>query len=105
MTARRVFTVIAISVSILFGCVKPAEDVKIGVIAMLQGENAENGAEMKNAATLAVKEVNDRGGLHLGDSRRRVVFILQDDAENPDAAIEAARSLIYKEKVEALIGP
>jgi branched-chain amino acid transport system substrate-binding protein len=87
------------------GCRAPSRPVVIGVIAMIDGPNAESGRSMVNASSLAVKELNSRGGLRLGGERRRVSLIVEADPNNPEGALDAARSLITKKGAVALIGP
>jgi branched-chain amino acid transport system substrate-binding protein len=80
-------------------------EVKIGLIAMLTGENAQNGRNMADGARLAVDRVNERGGLKLGKRTHRVVLIIEDERGSPDGAMDAARKLIFKEEVNAIVGP
>ncbi len=80
----------------------PGQPLKIGVIAMLSGENAANGRDMVEAASLAV----ERAGRALQDSGRpRPRLVVEDGMGVPEQAMEAARKLIYQERVQALVGP
>ena len=54
-----------------------------------------------NAATIAVDEVNERGGL-LG---RSVELVIRMDLQEAAAAVQAAETLIQTDEVLALIGP
>jgi branched-chain amino acid transport system substrate-binding protein len=97
--------VAAASLLLLSGCSRQSEEVRIGLIAMLSGPNAANGRSMSNAATLAVSEINRRGGLRIEGSLRPVKLIEEDDHNSPEAAIGAARTLVYKARVAAIVGP
>ena len=44
-----------------------SSQIKIGVIAELTGDVPAVGASCKNAAEMAVAEINDAGGIQLGD--------------------------------------
>jgi len=85
----------------LVSCARPQE-IRIGLLAMLSGENAANGENMKAAALLAIERA---AGLRLRGRPVRVSLLVSDDGGTPDSALEAARRLIYKERVVALVGP
>ncbi|MDR3265814.1 MAG: ABC transporter substrate-binding protein [Synergistaceae bacterium] len=82
------------------GCAAAAEPIKIGYLATLTGEGATWGQHERDAATLAVKEVNERGGL-LG---RPVELICYDIKGKPEDAVNAMRRLIFNDKVVAIGG-
>lgn len=81
------------------------EPVRIGVIATLTGENAENGRTLADTARLAAEQVNDAGGLDLEGGVRRVQVVVLDGLDTPEGAVDAARSLIHRENVAAVVGP
>jgi branched-chain amino acid transport system substrate-binding protein len=91
--------------SILCACNAPVKEIGIGVIAMLNGDNAVNGRNMTDAASLAVKEVNDRGGLRLGHRTAKVTLLVENDPNSPEGALDAARKLISEDRAAAIIGP
>jgi branched-chain amino acid transport system substrate-binding protein len=72
---------------------------------MRSGQNASNGMDMTDAAGLAAGEANGRGGLLVAGSRKKVELVVEDDGEGPQAALNAARKLIYKDRVAAIVGP
>jgi branched-chain amino acid transport system substrate-binding protein len=82
------------------GCVFAAEPIKIGYLATLTGEGATWGQHERDAATLAVKEVNEKGGL-LG---RPVELVCYDIKGKPEDAVNAIRRLIFEDKVVAIGG-
>ena len=52
------------------GCGKDdSSQIKIGVIAELTGDVPAVGASCKNAAEMAVQEINDAGGIQLGEKK------------------------------------
>lgn len=84
---------------------KPAEpDVKIGIIAELSGDIAAVGASCKNAAELAVQEINDKG-VEIDGVRHGLKLIIADSGGKPELAVEEARKLIDQEDILVLIGP
>jgi branched-chain amino acid transport system substrate-binding protein len=95
----------AAAVLLLTGCRPPDREIDVGVIAMLEGQNALNGQNMRDAGALAAKTVNDRGGLRVGKGRLKVSLVVENDPNTPDGALDAARKLLSLEKVIALVGP
>jgi branched-chain amino acid transport system substrate-binding protein len=79
--------------------------IRIGVIAELTGDVPAVGASCKNAAEMAVKEINDAGGLQLGDKKYKVELFIEDNAGKADQSASAAQKLITQQKVLAIIGP
>jgi len=101
-----VFLAAAVLLPSLFtGCRESVGEIRIGVIAMIEGVNAKDGLAMVHAAELAAKQANAQGGIPAGGGRVRVVLLVEKDPNNPEGALEAARKLIAKDKVAALIGP
>ena len=103
-----VLSIILLSFVTVIGCERSRErkkEVRIGLIAMLTGENAQNGMYMSDGARLAVDTVNERGGLKLGKQTHRVALIIEDEKGSPDGAMDAARKLIFKDEVNAIVGP
>ncbi len=76
-----------------------AEDIKIGVISILEGAFASLGQDGIRGAELAVKEA---GGVVDGQSID--VITMSSDA-SPDSAVNAARKLIEQDNVDILVGP
>ncbi|HOI73490.1 MAG TPA: ABC transporter substrate-binding protein [Syntrophales bacterium] len=80
-------------------------DLRIGLIAELTGEASAVGLSCRNAAELAVKEINDGGGLTIGDRTYKVKLLVMDNGGKADASAQAARKLIDSDKVVAIVGP
>lgn len=90
----------------VWGCGKEdASRIRIGVIAELTGDIPAVGASCKNAAEMAVQEVNDAGGIQLGDRKYPIKLIIEDNAGKADQSASAAQKLITQQKVTAIVGP
>ena len=76
--------------------------VQLGAIEILTGPNAAYGTAIRAGLELALEEIHGRGGVLGG---RRVNLIVEDSAGNKDQAINAARKLIGRDRVVAIIGP
>lgn len=107
MKKSAVFIVFLVILSLsLFGCSKnDSSRIKVGVIAELTGDVPAVGASCKNAAEMAVAEINDAGGIQLGDKKYKIDLIIEDNAGKADQSASAAQKLITQQKVTAIIGP
>ncbi len=88
-------------------CGAPAakvEPILIGVIAPLTGQFVENGLSTRQAAELAIKDINAQGGLLVDGVRRPIVLIYGDDQDSPEIASDVAKRMINQDKVVALVG-
>lgn len=78
--------------------------IKIGLNAELTGSIPVVGESCKNAAELAVKEVNDAGGLEVGGQKYMVELLIEDNEDKAESAAAAAQKLVTA-NVLAMIGP
>lgn len=78
-----------------------AEPVKVGAVLPFSGGLEIFGEQAKAGIDLAVKEINDAGGIQ--GTPLEVVY--EDNKTDPKTSVEKANKLIRKEKVAALIGP
>ncbi len=79
--------------------------IKVGVVAELTGDIPAVGASCKNAAEMAVKEINDAGGLEIGGTKYQIELFIEDNAGKADQSASAAQKLITQQNVVAIIGP
>ena len=79
---------------------KAEETVKLGLVAAMSGQSAKAGEAIGRGLSLAVDEINAKGGL-LG---KKVELLVRDDESNPAKGVVAARELVQREKVAALFG-
>jgi branched-chain amino acid transport system substrate-binding protein len=77
------------------------QPVKVGVLLGFTGPAAQGAASYIEGVRLAVKELNDSGGL-LG---RRVEVIEADTGLDPARAVSEARRLVQQQKIEVAVGP
>ena len=89
------------TVALSGGAALAQEPVQLGSIEILSGPNAAYGTAIKAGLELALAEVNGPGVL----GGRKINLVVEDSAANKDQAINAARKLIGRDKVVAIIGP
>ena len=77
------------------------EPLRIGLLADFSGPLAEFGPSIQTGVDLAIKHLNDGGGV-LG---RPVELVIGDTALDPTQATEETRRLIEVEGVHAIVGP
>ncbi len=92
-------------ISILFllfltGCASVSPVVKIGLVAPFEGENRAVGYDVIYAARLAVREINEAGGI----GGYRVALVALDDGGDPELARQTAVSLALDPGVVAVLG-
>jgi branched-chain amino acid transport system substrate-binding protein len=91
---------------LLGNCSKTDSDtIKIGVIAELTGDIPAVGASCKNAAQMAVQEINEAGGIQLGGRPYKVELIVEDNAGKADQSASSAQKMITQQNVTAIVGP
>lgn len=84
----------------LIAAAADAQTIKIGVIQPLTGGVAFDGNNVIKGARLAVKEINDAGGV-LGS---QVELVIADGACKPAESVSAAEKLITADKVPVIMG-
>lgn len=85
---------------------KDLEEIRIGVVAPISGNNALTGQYMSNAVQLVIDKVEAAGGVTLKDGTvLPVKFIFEDNENKADITTNAFNKLIEEEDVLAIMGP
>src|SRR6195952_3843632 len=101
LSRRMLLGVGAASLSLAVALPAKAEDtVKLVLIAAMSGQSAKSGEAIVRGLSLAIDEINAKGGL-LG---KKVELLVRDDESNPAKGVMAARELVQLEKVVAFFG-
>lgn len=74
--------------------------IKFGLVAALSGQSAKSGEAITRGLSLAIDEINAKGGI-LG---KKVELITRDDESNPAKGVLAARELVQRQHVAAFFG-
>ena len=98
-TNLRAITMTSILALGVFTAPASAEDIKIGVISILEGAFAALGQDGIRGAELAVAEA---GGEVAGN---KIEVITMSSDASPDSAVNAARKLIEQDGVDIIVGP
>src|SRR5215468_9126163 len=95
-----ILTLVAtVTVAAAAGPVAAQEKLKIGIIASLSGPPAVLGQQLRNGFQLAVKNLGGKLG------GRDVEVVVEDDELKPDVAVNKAKALVDRTKVDFVVGP
>ena len=98
---RRSFLLVGAAIGLALALPAQAADtIKIGLVTALSGQSARAGEAITRGLTIAIDELNAKGGV-LG---RKFELVRRDDEATPAKGVIAARELIFKEKVAVLFG-
>lgn len=81
------------------------EVLKVGVVSALEGPGSEWGRGVDGGTKIAAKEINDAGGLKVGDKTYNLEIISYDDAYRAAQGVSAATRLIEQDGVRFILGP
>lgn len=79
---------------------KASDEIKIGVVSEMTGSNATYGTSVVNGMKLALKEVNDKGGVN----GKKVSIVVADSKSEPAEAANAMSKLINQDKTPVVMG-
>jgi branched-chain amino acid transport system substrate-binding protein len=75
--------------------------VNVALVAAMSGGSALSGEAIKRGLTVAIDEINARGGVLGG---RKLELVIRDEEGNPSKGVTAARDVIEREKAVAVFG-
>ncbi|MEW5934431.1 MAG: ABC transporter substrate-binding protein [Bacillota bacterium] len=87
------------------GCAKKEAEIKVGLNVELTGSIPAVGNSCREAALMAVEEVNAAGGLEVGGQKYKVSLSVEDNEDKAESAAAAAQKLINQNQVVVMIGP
>lgn len=79
--------------------------LKIGLCQPFTGPAAVAGEYSRYGVDLAVEEINNAGGVKIGDKTYTIEIIEEDGEAKPEITTNAYNKLIGQDKVKAIIGP
>jgi branched-chain amino acid transport system substrate-binding protein len=101
-----VLTAVALALALAPAAAVPAgaqarPPITVALVAAMSGGSALSGEAIKRGLTVAIDEINGRGGLLGG---RQVQLVIRDEEGNPSKGVTAARDVIEREKAVAVFG-
>jgi branched-chain amino acid transport system substrate-binding protein len=88
------------------GCAPQGEnEIRVGVNAELTGSKPTVGDSCRKAADLLAAQVNQAGGVQVGEKKYSLKLLVEDNEDKAESAAAAAQKLISQNNVLAIIGP
>ncbi|WP_164512102.1 ABC transporter substrate-binding protein [Lacticaseibacillus daqingensis] len=81
------------------------DTIKIGMNIELSGAAGGYGNQMKQGFQLAVKQINAKGGIQVGDKKMKITPVIQDNKSTTSGSASVTAQLTAKDKVSAIVGP
>ncbi|MBV9570739.1 MAG: ABC transporter substrate-binding protein, partial [Alphaproteobacteria bacterium] len=81
------------------------ETLKIGAPLPLTGALSPEGTKLRQGYELWQEQVNNAGGIKVGDQRLKVEFVFDDYQSNTPRAVQLSEKLITEDKVDFLFSP
>jgi urea transport system substrate-binding protein len=108
MRVRGLFAVMAVSLALaaVLGVARageagtPGDRIKVGLLISFSGPGGLFGPPSRNAAQLAIEEINKRGGV-LG---RQLQLVIGDDQTDPRIGNQEMNRLVNREQVDVVVG-
>jgi branched-chain amino acid transport system substrate-binding protein len=86
-------------------CAEADDLITLGAAVSLTGKYAQNGTNTKNGYDLAIRRVNDRGGVKIDGKRYKLEIRYYDDESTPTRGTELIQRLIEQDGVKFILGP
>jgi len=85
------------------GAALAADTVKVGVLYSITGKGSSVGKVQLDGVNLAVKQVNQAGGLKMGGKKVKVEAVTRDDETKPDVGVRRMREFV-DERIPVVVG-
>ena len=80
-----------------------ADTIKVGVLYSITGKGSAVAKVQLDGVNLAVKQVNEQGGLTMGGEKLMVEAVIRDDETKPDVGVRRVREFV-DEGVKVIVG-
>ncbi|MEM7224628.1 MAG: amino acid ABC transporter substrate-binding protein [Pseudomonadota bacterium] len=81
------------------------DTIILGSAISLTGKYSTNGIHAQNGYELAVKKINEMGGVKVGDKNYKLKVVYYDDESTPARGAQLAERLIKQDGVQYMLGP
>ena len=95
----------AVALAMSAGLTAQADTLKVGAAVSLTGKYSTNGEHTRNGYNLAVKHINEAGGVKVGDQMLMLEVVYYDDESTPARGAQLAERLISQDGINFLLGP
>jgi len=87
------------------GLAAAQDTITLGSAVSLTGKYSSNGLDTQNGYDLAVKVINDKGGVKIGDKTYNLEVKYYDDESTPARTAQLLERLIEQDGVKLILGP
>jgi branched-chain amino acid transport system substrate-binding protein len=108
MTKNNWMVCLGIAVALSFStpaATAQAKTIKLGASVQLSGSLANTGRYYRDAYSLAVAKINEKGGVHLGGESVKLELAILDNQSDTNLSVRQYVQLVVREKVNFLLGP
>jgi branched-chain amino acid transport system substrate-binding protein len=106
ITACLVIVSILLAGLVFVSCGKKAEPIiKIGINAPITGDIPKVGEGTRFAAQMWLEQIQQQGGLKVGDTVYPVQLVIEDNESKAESAVKANTKMITEDEVLIIIGP
>ncbi len=107
LRTRLLWGIMALGMILVLGAaaVQADSEIRLGVNAELTGSKPTVGDSCKKAAELIAAQINQAGGLQVGDKKVPVKLFIEDNEDKAESAAAAGQKLISQNNVLAMLGP
>jgi branched-chain amino acid transport system substrate-binding protein len=98
--ARPLLLIVSLALLATTSCQRASDSIKVGEYASLTGKEASFGQSSHKGIVLAFEEINAAGGA----LNQKIELLVEDNQTRPGESATAAKKLITREKVIALLG-
>ena len=104
---KKVFVTFISAIALTFGIssANAQDTIVLGSAISLTGKYATNGEHTQRGYDLAVKLINDKGGVKVGGKKYKLAVKYYDDESNASKAAALAQRLIEQDGVKYMLGP
>jgi branched-chain amino acid transport system substrate-binding protein len=81
------------------------DTIIFGAAVSFTGKYSTNGKHTKNGYELAVKRINEKGGIKVGGKTYKIAVKYYDDESTPARGAQLAERLIKQDKIKFILGP
>lgn len=82
-----------------------ANIIKLGAALSFTGKYSTNGKHTKNGYELAVKKVNEKGGVKVGGKSYKLEIVYYDDESTPARSAQLVERLVKQDGIKYVLGP
>jgi ABC-type branched-subunit amino acid transport system substrate-binding protein len=98
---RRIFMA-ALAAAALLGGGQAKADITIGSAGPMTGSDAAFGEQLRRGAEMAVADINAKGGVRVGQAKKKLKLVVKDNGGSPANALSDARDAVAKHALALL---